>query len=215
VALLAGSTVGCGDDESTASPVCTPGTTVACACPGNAFGVQTCADDGSGYGSCGQCAGVGGSGGAAGGTGGAPGGTGGAPGGTGGAPGGTGGAPGGSGGIGGSTGGAGGATGGAGGEVATGGSVPFACVDLATVSPLIDFPACDVASQPQCLCEGCTDDEICFDSGLQLADDCICSDCAADRFCTDPARCIADGQCNPYYEGCHCADCADHPLCGS
>jgi hypothetical protein len=174
--------------------VCTPGTTVACACPGNAYGIQICADDGSGYGTCGQCVGAGGSGGAVGGAGGAVGG---------------------SGGVVGGSGGVGGASGGAGGEVATGGSVPFACIDLSTVSPVIDFPACDVESQEQCLCEGCEDDDICFDSGLGLADDCVCSDCASDRFCNDPAHCTLDGQCNPYFEGCTCADCADHPLCGS
>lgn len=34
---------------------CTPGATVSCACPGDTHGVQTCAADGSGYGTCSAC----------------------------------------------------------------------------------------------------------------------------------------------------------------
>jgi hypothetical protein len=189
-ALIVPWVAGCGGEEAT--PVCTPGTTLACACPGNAHGVQACLADGTGYGTCTNCLGPGGSGG-------------------------SGGADGGSGGT---AGGAGGGTGGSGGEVGgsgaggAGGGAPLQCVDLSTVSPTIDFPACDVASQELCQCEGCTDDEICFDAGLHLADDCVCPDCATDRFCTDPTHCNGDGLCNPYFEGCSCADCAAHPLCG-
>jgi hypothetical protein len=57
------------------------------------------------------------------------------------------------------------------------------------------------------------DDDVCFDDGQQLADDCVCPDCANNAKCNDPASCTDDGECNPYYEGCSCADCAAHPLC--
>ena len=201
IAAVARWAAGCAGEES-AERACVPGTTLGCVCPGDAHGIQTCLADGTGYGECADCVGAGGSGGADGGSGGAPGGSGGASGGSGGASGGSGGASGGSGGNAGS-----------GGAAGAGGFGPLVCVDLATVSPVIDFPACDVASQEQCLCEGCTPDEICFDSGLHLADDCVCPDCAADRFCTDLTHCNADGLCNPYFEGCACADCAAHPLC--
>ncbi|HHH31596.1 MAG TPA: hypothetical protein ENK57_25050 [Polyangiaceae bacterium] len=86
------------------------------------------------------------------------------------------------------------------------------CTDINALSPNIDNPPCDVLDQAACLCEGCTDDGICFDG--TTADDCVCPDCAMDAFCSDPANCQLDGQCNPYTEGCSCADCANHTMCG-
>lgn len=41
-----------GESETTSSPMCVPGESVACACPDNTMGAQVCADDGLSYGSC-------------------------------------------------------------------------------------------------------------------------------------------------------------------
>jgi hypothetical protein len=95
----------------------------------------------------------------------------------------------------------------------TGGSVPFQCVDIATISPSVDFPPCTWPNQSQCLCEGCTDDDICFDFQNQIVDDCVCPDCHQAAYCNDTTKCTNDGICNPYLEGCICPDCADHPRC--
>jgi hypothetical protein len=57
VPLLCG-VLGCaaGTPAPTMSQVCVPGDQKACACPGEADGVQVCADDGSRYGACTNCA---------------------------------------------------------------------------------------------------------------------------------------------------------------
>jgi hypothetical protein len=47
-----------------------------------------------------------------------------------------------------------------------------------------------------------------------LADDCVCPDCSTDKFCANPTHCVADGLCDPYYEGCVCPDCSAHAACG-
>jgi hypothetical protein len=193
----------CGSDEPAA--VCVAGTTISCACPGGVLGVQTCRSDGKGYGQCEYCAVAGGAGGGGAGTGGAQGGE------AGSSPGGA--EPGGSGGGGGTGGGGTGGEAGAGGAGGQGGTVPFECIDLATVSPTIDFPACNVLDQDKCLCEGCTADDICFSNTKKLADDCVCPDCKNDKYCGDPSNCTNDGVCNPYFEGCVCPDCALHPSC--
>ena len=59
-----------------------------------------------------------------------------------------------------------------------------------------------------CTCEACDPG-----GGCQNSEDCTCPDCAADGFCSNPANCNNDGLCDPYFEGCVCGDCADHPLC--
>ena len=85
----------------------------------------------------------------------------------------------------------------------------FTCTDLAAYSP--DYPPCDVASQVDCLCEGCDQGEGCGDRASQWFNDCVCPQCDGDSFCT--SNCTDDGECNPYLEGCTCTDCAAHPLC--
>lgn len=55
----------------------------------------------------------------------------------------------------------------------------------------------------------CQDDGACT-----AADDCICDDCAQDAWCGSPASCADDGVCDPYNEGCLCADCSTVPACG-
>ncbi len=186
------------EQQQQPSQACVPGDVDTCPCPGGGEGVQTCADDGSRYGSCEGCGSGGGSGGGGSGQGGA---------GQGGSSSGSGGATG----AGGPTGGSGGVVQGGGGSGGTLSVVP--CVDLDALSPTVDFPACDVADQAACVCEGCDNDDICFDDGLHLADDCICPDCANDKWCANPDNCVDDGLCDPYYEGCVCADCAAHPQC--
>lgn len=109
---------------------------------------------------------------------------------------------------GGGTGGAGGGTGGGG----VAGSVPFQCIDIASISPNVDFPPCNQLNQATCTCEGCTDDGVCYDDQQELADDCVCPDCADAVGCRPP-NCVNDGTCNPYLEGCLCPDCAGHPRC--
>jgi hypothetical protein len=91
----------------------------------------------------------------------------------------------------------------------TGGTLQ--CVDVTQITP--DYVPCDVADQGACLCEGCVDDGVCFDDTNEIADDCVCADCHSDAFCTDPQYCDNDGVCNPYVEGCSCADCQMHPEC--
>ncbi|MBW2453176.1 MAG: hypothetical protein JRI68_01635 [Deltaproteobacteria bacterium] len=187
----------CGEDEE--APGCTPGQVVSCPCA-EGQGTQTCLSDGTGYGPCMGCAdddlpGVGGGDGP---------------------------------GLGGGSSG----TGGVGGGPSTppepepehgtgsGNDIEgppllgdLICIDLEILSPTVDFPACDVADQNGCACEGCTYDGICFEAGQQLADDCVCGDCATDDYCSNPANCADDGICDPYFEGCVCADCAAHPAC--
>jgi hypothetical protein len=69
---------------------------------------------------------------------------------------------------------------------------------------------CDLALAPECFCLGCSDE--C--SGATISD-CLCEVCATDPFCSDPSACIRDASCDPFNEGCHCADCADHPSCAN
>jgi hypothetical protein len=50
---------GCASGRGGGSSVCEPGTTSPCVCPSGASGEQACLGDGSGYGLCGGCGGVG------------------------------------------------------------------------------------------------------------------------------------------------------------
>lgn len=84
-----------------------------------------------------------------------------------------------------------------GGSVANGGASGAVCADLS--------PDCTELDQDNCVCEGC-------DATCELSD-CVCPSCAADAFCTDPANCNNDNECDPFSEGCGCADCVDHPEC--
>lgn len=68
---------------------------------------------------------------------------------------------------------------------------------------------CDVADPVLCLCEGCNNNGECWQN-----EDCVCPDCTQKDYCTGNDDCNHDGACSPYTEGCSCADCADHPLCG-
>ena len=43
--------------------------------------------------------------------------------------------------------------------------------------------------------------------------DSVCTDCDTDPFCSDPNNCNNDNVCEPFSEGCVCADCASHPEC--
>ncbi|MBW2457871.1 MAG: hypothetical protein JRI68_25420 [Deltaproteobacteria bacterium] len=86
-------------------------------------------------------------------------------------------------------------------------------MDLSTLSPSVDFPPCNLQDQQACLCEGCNNDGVCFNAQTQTADDCVCLDCHDSPTCNNPSNCNNDSLCNPYYEGCTCADCANHPEC--
>ncbi|MCA9636758.1 MAG: hypothetical protein KC420_12085 [Myxococcales bacterium] len=68
--------------------------------------------------------------------------------------------------------------------------------------------SCTVGDPSTCTCAGCVLDGMCT-----LEDDCVCGECAGDAFCGDVANCANDGLCDPYNEGCACADCASHPQC--
>lgn len=72
-------------------------------------------------------------------------------------------------------------------------------------------PDCTDANEEACSCVGCTGE--CLDVNNAPASDCVCPSCAADPFCTDPNNCEDDGICDPAIEGCHCADCFEHPEC--
>jgi hypothetical protein len=99
-----------------------------------------------------------------------------------------------------------GATGGTGG---TGAGTP--------VIPCIEVEAsadCTDPNNTECLCNGCDGFTEC--AGADGLADCVCDVCAGDtQFCLNPALCNMDGLCDPFNEGCLCADCAAHPECAS
>ena len=112
------------------------------------------------------------------------------------------GANGGTGGVGGA--GAAGGVGGVGGVGANGGNGGGGTC-------LLGGKNCDPALEPECLCAGCG--PACVDKMTMEISDCVCGVCAADAFCSDPMNCTDDGSCDPFNEGCQCADCAAHPEC--
>ncbi len=71
-------------------------------------------------------------------------------------------------------------------------------------------------SQEMCSCFGC-DPTICFQQAPEIISDCVCPSCAGvcPTYCSDAQgdESPADGKCDPYFEGCACVDCANHPLC--
>lgn len=73
--------------------------------------------------------------------------------------------------------------------------------------------SCSAPDPIACECAGCELD-VCADEGGGF-NDCVCPTCNADPFCTNPASCMDDGACDPFNEGCLCADCADHPSCAT
>ncbi|MBC8071770.1 MAG: proprotein convertase P-domain-containing protein [Deltaproteobacteria bacterium] len=93
--------------------------------------------------------------------------------------------------------------------------------DATCVSEAVDFcnaecapPQACIEPQDECLdpeddcsCVGCNNDGLC-----DVDDDCTCIDCAAADVCGVDA-CEDDGLCDPYGEGCLCADCADEVVC--
>jgi hypothetical protein len=103
----------------------------------------------------------------------------------------------GGGGQGGGVGGVGGA-GGSGGAGGAGGGSAFTCADVENDN------LCDEADAVACVCIGC-DSQNC---GIS---DCVCPSCDGNMYCV--MNCEDDGICDPYSEGCTCADCAAHPLC--
>lgn len=62
-----------------------------------------------------------------------------------------------------------------------------------------------------CVCEGCFD--VCENATIGEMSDCVCPVCADDAICSDPNLCVDGNGCDPFTEGCHCTDCASHPLC--
>jgi hypothetical protein len=69
---------------------------------------------------------------------------------------------------------------------------------------------CEPELAPHCLCNGCA--TYCIeetDYGVYESD-CLCPDCFDDPGCQS---CNYDGRCDPEWERCTCADCAQHPLC--
>lgn len=65
---------------------------------------------------------------------------------------------------------------------------------------------CPDADPDNCVCYGCDASASCT-----AEVDCTCTQCANDSFCG--SNCLDDGVCNPYFEGCQCADCASIPQC--
>jgi hypothetical protein len=79
----------------------------------------------------------------------------------------------------------------------------FTCTNLAT-----SRAQCSIANQNGCVCYGCPNPNgICENN-----EDCVCPDCTNESFCGG-SNCENDGLCDPYFEGCSCADCAGHPAC--
>jgi hypothetical protein len=80
---------------------------------------------------------------------------------------------------------------------------------------------CDLHTGEDCNCVDCQDTAMCVPDQCtsptscdHLYDSCTCAGCAEDGFCGDPGKgnCKDDGVCQ-YFEGCHCADCAQSPNC--
>ncbi len=88
-----------------------------------------------------------------------------------------------------------------------GGGPNVTCIDV------LNHPAttCTAPDPALCECEGCTLPQC--DDGMGTFADCVCAVCATDAFCANAGNCVADGLCDPYGEGCVCADCFAHPQC--
>lgn len=69
---------------------------------------------------------------------------------------------------------------------------------------------CTEYDAASCTCNGCFDACI-TDQGP--SSDCVCSICSEDEFCMNPENCVDGNGCDPFVEGCQCADCAEHPMC--
>ncbi|NUP06815.1 MAG: hypothetical protein HOW73_12245 [Polyangiaceae bacterium] len=70
---------------------------------------------------------------------------------------------------------------------------------------------CTAPNADTCTCSGC-DFATCVDDAQGIAD-CVCPVCGQDPFCSDTANCVDGDGCDPFVEGCQCADCFDHPQC--
>jgi len=70
---------------------------------------------------------------------------------------------------------------------------------------------CAANDPASCTCRGCF--SACSDTSnifTTVYSDCVCAVCAGADECQS---CNNDGKCDPFIEGCACADCAGHPLC--
>jgi hypothetical protein len=61
-----------------------------------------------------------------------------------------------------------------------------------------------------CTCNGCFDTCV---TERGPSSDCVCNVCNEDEFCMNPENCKDGDGCDPFVEGCHCDDCAEHPMC--
>src|SRR5262249_49937482 len=95
-------------------------------------------------------------------------------------------------------------------SVRTGGSRSFTCYDVVNDPDSLGCTAPDFAA---CACLGCS--ATCTDASGFPVSDCTCPSCSNDPDCADPSLCVDDGICDPLDEGCSCADCVGHPLCGA
>ncbi len=68
---------------------------------------------------------------------------------------------------------------------------------------------CDEPNLEKCSCTGCNPQNPQCTQG----EDCVCPDCQGKDGCEGCTMGGPNGFCNPYYEGCGCEDCANHPLC--
>src|SRR5690349_6366616 len=88
-----------------------------------------------------------------------------------------------------------------------------------------DTASCDnmmadgMCSNPEpCTCDDCVESPKCgacdtADTACTTDDACTCAECDTDDFCSDPTNCDNNGECNQFFEGCICADCAMVPNC--
>lgn len=98
--------------------------------------------------------------------------------------------------------GGGGADGGGGAAEGGGGAaplfVPGECVQI--------YDDCLPELADECLCGGCPGE-------CNNLADCACPECVGNKELCPLTNCTDDGACDPYLEGCSCADCAMHPNC--
>lgn len=82
----------------------------------------------------------------------------------------------------------------------SGGGGSFVCIDISKTGLVAGD--CTEGDQQNCACSGCAWAE------------CGWNDCTCPGPCSPVCNfCNLDGLCDPYSEGCTCADCAKHPLC--
>ena len=99
------------------------------------------------------------------------------------------------------------------------------CPDCWTYPACAPSVAACAGGKPDGICDrslegcGCVDCQgtplcvQCANTGCNDNEPCSCADCVHTALCTDPGRCVNDGICAIFDEGCVCDDCKNLPEC--